>query len=228
MKSSLKFVCKNENSAHKEAVVLLHGFGASMHDLLDLADMMDPEKKKSWYFPQGPFEIPLGPAMVGFAWFPIRLADFESFRSSDGVQEGVFEVPQGYQDSMSKLKEFVAEVSKKHEVIAFGGFSQGAMMSYELVLSLCDPKISKLVMLSGALLSHAKLTHQVQKIKDTMYPLDIFQSHGLYDEVLTIERSRSLRSLLKELKTSYKVVEFPGGHEIPAGVVKELKIFLDV
>ena len=53
------------------AVVLLHGYGASMMDLVDLSPMLDL-KGYLYFFPNAPIPIQVGPGMTGYAWVPPR------------------------------------------------------------------------------------------------------------------------------------------------------------
>jgi predicted esterase len=43
-------------------VILFHGFGADMHDLASLQDILNPSGKQlNWIFPQGIHSVPIGP-----------------------------------------------------------------------------------------------------------------------------------------------------------------------
>jgi phospholipase/carboxylesterase len=60
-----------ENDPKKPAVMLLHGYGASMDDLFPLFEYL--AKDWNWFFPNAPLEVPIGPMMSGRAWFPIDM-----------------------------------------------------------------------------------------------------------------------------------------------------------
>ena len=51
------------------AVVLLHGFGASMTDLAGLSTMLD-RTGYLYFFPNAPISLQIAPGMTGYAWTP--------------------------------------------------------------------------------------------------------------------------------------------------------------
>ena len=124
------------------AVVLLHGFGADARDLAGLAPALDIHESLSFYFPEGPLEVPIGFGQMGRAWFPIPMSQL-----TDGFD---FELirPVGLNEVVSKLEKFLSQLP--HEEIIIGGFSQGAMLTTHVFLK--NPsRFRGLVALSGTL-----------------------------------------------------------------------------
>ena len=69
------------------AFVLVHGRGASEHDLVGLFDALDPERRLHGYCPRGPFSLPPGGAqwyLVHRVGFPIRRRSPRGSRRSPG------------------------------------------------------------------------------------------------------------------------------------------------
>jgi len=102
-------------------VVLLHGVGASMHDLANLTPAMD-RQGYIYACPNGPIEIDIGGdipgfSMVGYSWAPRGGATPEDYAQTESLLEGFF-----------------AEVMEEHRVPPGGaillGFSQGCGMTY--------------------------------------------------------------------------------------------------
>ena len=52
-------------------VILMHGYGASMHDLSGIAPIIN-DKDFIYVFPNAPIEMNIGLGQKGFAWFPIE------------------------------------------------------------------------------------------------------------------------------------------------------------
>ena len=50
-------------------IVLLHGFGANMHDLAGLASFID-SRSYVYVCPNAPLPVQLGPGFTGYAWTP--------------------------------------------------------------------------------------------------------------------------------------------------------------
>ncbi len=194
-------------------IVLLHGYGANGADLAPLADQLSWSDQESWYFPDAPMEIPLGPHMVGRAWFPIPLRELQ-----DGVDFSAA-TPPGLEKASNHIRALLKTLP--HDKFILGGFSQGAMLATHVVLS--DPDLFKgLVLLSGTLV-HAGVW---KKMAAQAKPKSFFQSHGLNDEVLLHAGAEKLNSLLVESGWSGDLMSFRGGHEIPMSVLRGLKSYL--
>jgi phospholipase/carboxylesterase len=156
----------------------------------------------------------LGPHFTGRAWFPIPLRE---------LQEGVDysnATPPGLEKAVSHVKGILKSIP--NEKIILGGFSQGAMLATQIVLT--DPsRFLGLAVLSGTLVHSAvwkKAAQQNQK------PLTVFQSHGALDPVLPIEGAVKLNDLLNECGWHCNLLTFRGGHEIPPSVIRDLKSYL--
>src|SRR5262249_43004170 len=95
-------------------LVLLHGRGADEHDLLPLANLLDPERKLLVVTPRGPLSLPPG----GAHWYIVRelgYPDPATFRPT-------------FEAATSWLDGLVDETGLSWERVALGGFSQGAVM----------------------------------------------------------------------------------------------------
>ena len=105
--------------------------------------------------------------------------------------------------------------------LALGGFSQGAMLSTDLVLH-SDIPFAGLALLSGTLISkHEWLTRLPYR-----HGLPVFQSHGIDDPILAFSMAQQLREHIKTAGLPVSWVEFRGGHEIPVPVLQGLGTFL--
>ncbi len=59
-----------EGDGPHPTILMLHGWGASAHDLLGLAPILHGGRALV-LCPQGPLAFQAGPGMVGYGWFPI-------------------------------------------------------------------------------------------------------------------------------------------------------------
>lgn len=198
-------------------IVFLHGYGANGADLFSLADELSWSDRESWYFPDAPIEVPLGPHFSGRAWFPIPLRE---------LQEGVDyskSAPPGLDKAVNHVKKILATLP--HQKLILGGFSQGAMLATEIVLS--DPdRFLGLAILSGSLVHEESLKKAATKAKQVDKAFTVFQSHGVMDPVLPYEGAVRLNDLLNACGWEGSLLSFRGGHEIPASVLRELKSYL--
>ena len=117
------------------AVILLHGFGASMNDLAGLSPAID-RSGYLYLFPNAPIQMQIGYGMTGYAWTPPGQS--------------------GGEDATTRAEEllvgFFDEATERHGLIegdmVMGGFSQGGMMTYRFGLRRPD-MFAGLVILSG-------------------------------------------------------------------------------
>lgn len=198
------------------AVVMIHGYGASMQDLFPLWNHWNQEGL-SWYFPNGPLSLAMG-AYEGRAWFSIDMIKLEEAMRSGTHRDMKNSVPPEFEDTLKMLENYLREISKSHSEIILGGFSQGAMCAAHLALR-PDLPIKKLILLSGALLAEERFPLSAKAIP-------FYQSHGSGDPVLSIEGARELHQKLLGLGFRGEFKEFSGGHEIPPAVIDGVKNFL--
>lgn len=198
------------------AVIMLHGYGANMNDLFPLWELWH-EEKFNWYFPNGVLPLPMG-YYEGRSWFSIDMEKLEKAMREGTHRDMKGSVPPELDTTLQMLEHFVSEVSKKHKTVILGGFSQGAMCTSHLAMKE-SLKLDGIVLLSGALLAEDKFPKAARA-------LPFYQSHGTQDPILSIDGARDLEKKLHSMNFTGKLHEFRGGHEIPASVIHEVKIFL--
>jgi len=205
-------------------VILLHGFGAPGNDLLPLAEVLAVPKGTRYLFPEGPLSLSTG---YGDArgWWLIDMARLEADRAAGRVRDLSGERPRGLPPVREAMERFLTELPRvmpiddKRTVI--GGFSQGAMLSCDMVMRTAFP-CAGLVQLSGGLLAQQDWRPSVARRAG----LPVFQSHGTQDQILPYAMAERLRDELKQAGLAVEWHSFRGGHEIPAEVLHRLGLFL--
>lgn len=205
---------KREGEVPGNNVVLLHGFGADASDLFPLADFLDPEGNWTFYVPDAPLEVPIGPQWMGRGWFPISLRELDAGVDFTQVR------PPGLDESTNIVSDMIFHLDSKKLVL--GGFSQGAMVATEIMLTQPDD-VHGLILLSGALLDEANWKKKSSVLKGKK----ILQSHGQGDQVIPFAASQRLNDLLKAGGADIEWIPFGGAHEIPMPVLKKAKLFLE-
>ncbi len=198
-------------------VVFLHGYGANMQDLFPLWEYWHLDKF-NWYFPNGVLDLNMG-YYSGRAWFSIDMARLEKALQEGKHRDMASHEPPEFQSTLGKLESLISELAKKHETLVVGGFSQGAMCAFHLAMN-DRLKIDGLVLLSGNLVADAKVPKKAR-------PIPFYQSHGTRDPILHIDGARAMEDKLRALNFQGKLHSFNGGHEIPSGVIAEVKSFLN-
>ncbi|MDO8749937.1 MAG: hypothetical protein Q7K03_02160 [Dehalococcoidia bacterium] len=202
---SLAYLTIHPNNYRQEEsyplIILLHGFGANMHDLASLAPAID-QAGYVYACPNAPVAFQIGPGMVGYGW------------GAPGATEDPSSV-------VGMLWTFFDEVMEKYQVppgqVILGGFSQGARMTYRCGLGRPDV-FAGLIALSGAPRDLEDLRGRLPA--ERMQP--IFVAHGTDDPMSPVERARSTVAFLKTEGYSPVYNEYPMGHEISPEVLADL------
>lgn len=200
----------------RTAIVFFHGYGANMHDLFPLWELWHQDEF-NWYFPNGIHGVPMG-YHEGRAWFSIDVESLEKAMREGRHRDMRNSLPPEFEDALKRLEIFLLELSKTHEQLILGGFSQGAMIASHLAMKESFAT-SGLVLLSGALVAEEKFPKAPRGIP-------FYQSHGSSDPILSLEGARDLEKKLHDLNFNGKLHVFRGGHEIPVSVINEVKNFL--
>lgn len=195
-------------------VVLLHGFGADAADLFPLADYLDPDQNWTFYVPDAPLEVPIGPQWMGRGWFPISLRELEAGVDFTQVR------PPGMNESAAAVSDMIFHLNSKKLVL--GGFSQGAMIATEITINQPED-VAGLIVLSGALLDEPNWKKKSAALKGKK----ILQSHGMQDTVIPFSASLRLNELFKASGADVEWLPFGGAHEIPIPVLNKAKAFLN-
>lgn len=180
-------------------VLALHGWGASGHDLLGLAPMLAGGKLLV-ICPQGEVEVPVGPGMTGYGWFPLR--------------QGLAPRPDEFQAAAEQLREFLDAAVERYPIdpgrLLLLGFSQGGLMAYELGLRQPE-RVAGIAALSTWLPPELAETLPVQPEHEE---LPVLVVHGDQDNMVPVDRARESREALRPYGVRLTYREFPMGHEI--------------
>lgn len=194
------------------AVVALHGWGASAHDLLGLAPAIHGGDAVV-ICPEGPLRVPIGQGIDGHGWFPLNESREVSVsdirRASDLVAEFIDLAMERYPIDPRKL------------VVL--GFSQGGVISYDLALRNPD-RFAALVALSSWL---------PEPLADTLSQLPGFSDlptyvvHGTEDPMLPVSLGQQSRDRLMALGVSTAYREYEMQHEIRPEALRDLLGWLE-
>jgi len=161
---------------------------------------------------QATFSMPFG---QGGAWYSLELGP-KGEHISDAEQAKY---------SVKEIEKFIELSSEGYgfdkENIFVLGFSQGAILSYSMVLN--NPEKFKYVLpLSGFIFEEIMPS---DFNKDYSH-LDFYSAHGTMDGVIPIEKGRTVSSLLKKLNIKHIYHEFPAAHSIAQKEFEEIITWL--
>lgn len=185
-------------------VVMIHGRGADMNDLADLAPLLDIEGGARFIFPNAPRPFEAYPGMTfGWTWF-------DGWPPEDSSVSA----------SRATLLTFIDALLERYPTskLVISGFSQGAMMSLDAGLRTTN-KLAGIIAMSGGLYEH-----NLDLTKAPRVPILI--AHGAMDDVVPVMYARRARMTLEGAGFDVEYHEYPMGHQVVMEEVAIVKDFL--
>jgi len=213
-----------QGSGEGPLVVLLHGFGAPGDDLVALWRYLNVPDEVRFLFPAAPLNLDMGFGDAR-AWWMFDMERVTQARDQGQWDELSQEIPRGLPIARTQVHDLLSfaleTLSVPSQSLVLGGFSQGAMLSTDLVLH-SDIPFAGLALLSGTLIAKQEWLTRLPNRQG----LPVFQSHGTDDPILAFSMAQQLREHIQLAGLPVSWVEFRGGHEIPIQVLEGLGTFL--
>jgi phospholipase/carboxylesterase len=183
-------------------LVLHHGRGADEHDLLPLADVLDPQRRLHVVTPRAPLTLPGWPGHHWYVVPRVGYPDRETFEAARGA-----------------LGELHDELWERTGVTpaqtVFGGFSMGSVMSYSLGLAPGRPAPAGILAFSGFVPTVEGWAPDLAGRPGTR----AFIAHGRNDPIMAVDFARRARELLEGGGLDVEYHESDAAHHIdPAHV----------
>jgi phospholipase/carboxylesterase len=199
------------DARNQPLVIFLHGYGSNEQDLFSLKD----ELPSTWTY------------LSVRAPMPLDADSYRWFRKTPG--DGDFDGETvDLQSSAQLIEDFVAQATAKYHTqsdrVFLVGFSQGAIMSYEVGLR--HPETLRgIAALSGSLLPVLKAE---LKPDERLGKLAIFIGHGTLDQALPYVSATRANEVLLGLSLEPEFHGYPGMiHTIGEAEVQDLKNWLE-
>lgn len=162
-------------------LLLHHGRGADEHDLLGLAQALDPQRRLHVVTPRAPLALPGWP---GYHWYVVPRVGFPDRET--------------FHEAYAKLAAFHDELWNQTgiapERTVLGGFSMGSVMSYALGLGSDRPAPAGILAFSG----FVPVVEGWAPDLDGRRALRLFIAHGRADPIMPIDFARRARALLEQ------------------------------
>jgi phospholipase/carboxylesterase len=188
-------------------VVMIHGRGADMNDLADLAPMLDAAGGCRFVFPNAPNAFEPYPGMaMGWTWFEGWPPIHESVVASRA-------------EMLTFLDEIVAKYPPPEGQLIVAGFSQGALMALDSGLRTTQ-KLAGIIAMSGGLYER-----DLPDLKPRA-GVPVLIAHGSDDEVVPVTYARRARRALEDAGLDVEYHEYPMGHQVAAEEAAVVREFL--
>lgn len=200
---SLRYLVSPATDAELPMVIMLHGRGADMNDLADLAPLLAEEGRCRFVFANAPRPFEAYPGMTfGWTWFDGWPPEQTSVAASREL-----------------LLQFIGEVTEKYRTskLIMAGFSQGAMMSLDVGLR---TDAAGVIAMSGGL--YEKDLPELTAKKG----LPVLIAHGTQDDVVPVSYARRARLVLEEAGLDVEYHEYPMAHAVAQEEVAVVRGFI--
>jgi phospholipase/carboxylesterase len=198
-------------------IIVLHGLGADGNDFVPMARELDLAAvgPVRFLFPHAPvIPVTINNGFRMRAWYDIVARDLGAREDEAGLRRSL----EAVQDLLAREKE--RGMAPARTVLA--GFSQGCAMALMTGVRHKE-RLAGIVGLSGYL-PLATTTSAERSDANALTP--IFIGHGLYDEVVDIERARTSCEVLQALGHPVEWHEYPMPHSVCPEEVEDLNRWL--
>ena len=178
------------------SIILLHGYGSDENDLFSFAEYLP--KKYTIISLRAPFETPMG----GYCWFSIN------FNNSNEKWSDHKQAYQSILNLESQIDFFIQKYNLEPDQIDLLGFSQGAVLSWTLLLDF-SIKINRAVCLSGYI-DKSLLKEDIYSYRDII----AYSSHGTNDPVIPFDWAKTSIESLKENNPNVVFNSFQAAHNV--------------
>ncbi|AZE83538.1 Phospholipase/carboxylesterase family protein [Pseudomonas orientalis] len=198
------------DARNQPLVIFLHGFGSNEEDLFGIKDALP----STWTYLSVRAPLPVEPR--GYRWFT-KTDEPEYNGQTDELSS-----------SARLIKDFVVKATAKYHTqsdrVFLVGFSQGAIMSYEVGLR--RPELLRgIAALSGSVLPVLKAE---LKPDDALGKLAIFIGHGTLDQALPYASGTRANEVLEGIGLKPEFHGYPGmNHTISEAEIQDLKAWLE-
>jgi phospholipase/carboxylesterase len=178
-------------------LILHHGRGADEHDLLTLADVLDPQRRLHVVTPRAPLELPGSP---GYHWYLVPRVGYPDPETFAAAGQALGELHD----------ELWRETGIAPERTVLGGFSMGAVMSYAMALGAERPAPAGILAFSGFI----PTVEGWQPDLAGRTGVRVFIAHGRRDQVISLDFARAAAERLRDAGLQVDYHESEAGHHI--------------
>ena len=185
-----------QNKGPHPSLILIHGYGSNMDDLFSFANYL-PEQYTIISL-QAPMESPFG----GGAWYSINFdSNSEKWSDNDEAKTSLVKI-------IDQLDYFTSTYELNPKDISLIGFSQGAILSWALLLD--HPFLFRRAICMSGYINQEILQKPLSEYQDVL----AYCSHGSNDLTIPYEWAKSSIEYLKVKNPKVVFNTYPDGHNL--------------
>ena len=178
------------------AIILIHGYGSNMDDLFSFANYL-PEQYTIISI-HAPLELPFG----GGAWYSINFdSNLKKWSDNDEAKNSLGKI-------IDQLDYFTSTYELNPDNISLIGFSQGAILSWSLLLD--HPSLFRRAICMSGYINQEILQKSIGEYRNVL----AYSSHGLNDFTVPYDWAKSSILTLKENNPKVVFNSYPDGHNV--------------
>ena len=189
-------------------LILLHGYGATQHDIAPVADRADPDGHFYTLSPRGPIELAGG----GASWY-----DFDDKWRPD---------PESFASALEGLEGLIGSACSRLGIqrsgVVVGGFSQGAGLAAWLAYATAETSRPAGFWCCGTIVKVNDQALDLATAKGTR----ALVLAGRQDPNVPLERSRNQAAALQQAGAEVVMSEHDGGHGLSAAMLDDMADWL--
>lgn len=178
-------------------LVLHHGRGADEHDLIGLADVLDPQRRLHVVTPGAPMRVPGWPGKHWYVVPQVGFPDPDSFRTS-------YLALSAFHDALWER----TGIAPGRTIL--GGFSMGSVMSHATGLGPGRPVVAGILGMSGFVPTVEGWSADLGPRTATR----VLNAHGHADPVIAFAFAERARALVASGGLDLTTLDHDGGHHI--------------
>lgn len=190
------------------SIILLHGYGSNADDLFAFADYL-PD-----HFTVISLEAPMNTPFGGKAWYSIH------FDAAQDKWADLKEAEKSLVAITQQLKYFINKYHLNPKDICLMGFSQGAILSWALLLD--HPKQFRRAVCMSGFIDARLLKKPLQEYQNIL----AYASHGKDDPTVPYQWAWSSINILRKKNLQITFNSYPDGHNVSPENFKDLMEWL--
>lgn len=178
----------------------IHGWKGNRNSFKPIVDLLNIDGCK-WYFPQAPYKIGDGE----FTW-------------AEQIKDGVYKTKKSTEYLINFFNDEIYPMHAPEDIHVIG-FSQGATICYEFVLKM-PVSMAGVYPVAGFLRNFYSTQPRIHpNQKDT----PIFIGHGIHDQIVSVENSKKIYTILKKETKMVDLLLYNGGHKISMKYLEKVR-----